>query len=250
MKYKFIPVNNDLNKAKSFANTLDYKFIKNTQKHNPPQHYIETLNPIQLLQKEGWELYGVAEDRNKRNRKITSNYAQMRHPGLNFLDKNGKKEALATITISNSCNGKKPLELDLGMFRLVCSNGLISKDSITSKKIKHTEINYNNLESYVATINDHYSSLSNTLEKFRNKNLSSKDIRDFAYQAARMKFKSNKIEEDYIDNLLKVDRKEDIGNNIWSVFNRVQESLTQEVDSFKSDIHLNKELFSLAESYV
>ena len=32
MKYKFIPVDNDLKKAVAFANTLDNNFIKKTQK--------------------------------------------------------------------------------------------------------------------------------------------------------------------------------------------------------------------------
>jgi hypothetical protein len=33
MKYKFIPVNNDLNKAIAFANSLDQNYLKNVQKN-------------------------------------------------------------------------------------------------------------------------------------------------------------------------------------------------------------------------
>ena len=32
MNYKFIPVNNNLDKARAFANSLDNKFITNVQK--------------------------------------------------------------------------------------------------------------------------------------------------------------------------------------------------------------------------
>ena len=58
MKAKFIPVNNNLYKAIAFANTLDSNNIRNVQKIQTPQHYIETLDVVKMLQNEGGELSG------------------------------------------------------------------------------------------------------------------------------------------------------------------------------------------------
>ena len=51
MKYKFIPVDDSINKAIAFANTLDVNNIKNVQKIKQKPFYIETLDAIKMLQK-------------------------------------------------------------------------------------------------------------------------------------------------------------------------------------------------------
>ena len=69
MKYKFIQVNNDLNKAEAFANTLNNSNILNVQNIIQPQSYIKTIDVIERFQSEGWVLKGVSEQRDKKSRK-------------------------------------------------------------------------------------------------------------------------------------------------------------------------------------
>ena len=74
----------------------------------------------------------------------------------------------------------------------------------------------------------------------------------------------NRIKVD-LDDLLAPTRKEDMGNDVWSVFNVVQEKLIEgdfeyisgtkvrkarKVKNFKQDQKINKELFELALEYV
>ena len=113
MRYKFIPVNNDLKKAVAFVNTLDNNFIKNVQNIDQKPFYIESLDVVNLFRKEGWQLQGVAEQRGS-NRKINSHYMQLHHPDFSVLDNKGKTDSIASITIENSCNGNKPLNIHLG----------------------------------------------------------------------------------------------------------------------------------------
>jgi hypothetical protein len=83
MKYKFIPVDNNINKAVAFANTLDSNNIKNVQRIKQKPFYIPTLEVLEMLQNDGWLIKGVAEQRGK-NRKITSNYVQLHHPDFSL----------------------------------------------------------------------------------------------------------------------------------------------------------------------
>ena len=99
MQYKFIPVNNNLDKAIAFANTLDPNYIKNVQRIKQKEFYIPTIDVVQKLQKEGWMINGVDEQRNKKSRKITNNYIQMTHPDFAVKNKQGKDEAYSSITI-------------------------------------------------------------------------------------------------------------------------------------------------------
>jgi hypothetical protein len=246
MKYKFIPVDNDINKAIAFANTLDVNNIKNVQRIKQKPFYIDTLDVIQQLQNEGWQLKGVAEQRGT-NRKITSNFAQLHHPDFNVLNNKGKTEALASITISNSCNGNQPLQMDLGAFRLICSNGAVRFDRAAESKIKHTEINYRDLPQLITKMNNKALILADEINSMKSKQLSVDDMKRFAFEAARLRF--DDMSNVNIEDILAVNRIEDEGDDVWTVFNRIQESLTHNISNLSQDIRLNQQLFSLAEQY-
>ena len=247
MKYKFIPVDNNIDKAIAFANSLDVNNIRNVQKIKTREFYIPTLDVITKLQHEGWQLKGVDEQRGK-NRKISSNYVQMHHPDFAVKNSKGKDEAYTSITISNSCNGNKPLQMSLGMFRQVCTNGLVMFDQhAEAENIKHIEINYRNLDRFIASVTNKTGKLLTEVSGMKHKGLSIEDMRKLAREAASLRY--NDLEDINIDDLLTVNRVEDESNDLWTVFNRIQENLTHDVSNMNEDIRLNKQLFSLANQY-
>jgi hypothetical protein len=244
MKYKFIPVNNNLDKARAFANSLDNNFITNVQKIKQKEFYIPTLDVVSKLQNEGWKIQGVDEARAK-NRKIVSNYVQMQHPDFAVKNSKGQDEAIASLTISNSCSGNKPLQLDLGAYRQVCSNGLVAFDAASeSSKIQHTRINARDLDLFIHGLSNKSDKLIKEINDMKDKNMSYDQIRSFAYNAAKLRFSEEDDKFD-IDALLKVNRVEDESNDVWTVFNRIQENLTYDVKNKEEDIKLNKYLYEL-----
>ena len=247
MRNKFIPVDNDLNKAIAFANTLDNNNIRNVQRIKQKEFYIPTLDVITKLQDEGWKISGVAEQRGK-NRKITSNYVQLQHPDFAVQNSKGKDEAFTSITLSNSCNGNRPLQMSLGLFRQVCTNGLIRFDQhAETEKIKHIEVNARDLDRFVVSMNGKASQLLTEVNKMKHKGLSLEDMRKLAHEAARLRY--NNLDDINIDDLLIVNRVEDESNDLWTIFNRIQENLTHDVKNMNEDIRLNQQLFSLVESF-
>jgi hypothetical protein len=247
MRNKFIPVDNDLNKAIAFANTLDNNNIRNVQRIKQKEFYIPTLDVITKLQDEGWQLSGVAEQRGK-NRKITSNYVQLQHPDFAVQNSKGKDEAFTSITLSNSCNGSRPLQMSLGLFRQVCTNGLIRFDQhAETEKIKHIEVNARDLDRFVISMNGKASQLLTEVNEMKHKGLSLEDMRKLAHEAARLRY--NNLDDINIDDLLIVNRVEDESNDLWTIFNRIQENLTHDVKNMSEDIRLNQQLFSLVENF-
>jgi hypothetical protein len=247
MRNKFIPVDNDLNKAIAFANTLDNNNIRNVQRIKQKEFYIPTLDVITKLQDEGWQLSGVAEQRGK-NRKITSNYVQLQHPDFAVQNSKGKDEAFTSITLSNSCNGSRPLQMSLGLFRQVCTNGLIRFDQhAETEKIKHIEVNARDLDRFVVSMNGKASQLLTEVNEMKHKGLSLEDMRKLAHEAARLRY--NNLDDINIDDLLIVNRVEDESNDLWTIFNRIQENLTHDVKNMNEDIRLNQQLFSLVENF-
>jgi len=243
MNYKFIPVNNNLDKARAFANSLNNDFITNVQKIKQKEFYIPTLDVVSKLQNEGWKIQGVDEDRAK-NRKIVNNYVQMQHPDFAVKNSKGQDEAIASLTISNSCSGNKPLQLDLGAYRQVCSNGAVAFDSTELSKIQHTRVNVRDLDLFIFELSAKTNKLINEINAMKDKNMSYDEIKTLAYNAAKLRFNEDDDKFD-IDALLKVNRVEDEGNDVWTVFNRIQENLTHDVKNKEEDIWLNKQLFNL-----
>ena len=197
LKRNFIQVGNDLNKAIAFANTLDNNNILNVQRIKQKEFYIPTIDVVQKLQKEGWMINGVDEQRNKKSRKITNNYVQMTHPDFAIKNNKGKSEALASLTITHSCNGGKPLQLDLGVYRQVCSNGMIAfEQAAESEVIKHIQVNYNNLDQFIANVSRKTSTVLNKFEQLKHTDLSVAEMRKLAYEAAQLRYnKANNLKQ-------------------------------------------------------
>lgn len=247
MKAKYIPVNNNLDKAIAFANTLDSNNIKNIQKLKQPQHYIETLDVVKMLQNEGWELSGVDEFRNKQ-RKVTSHYLQLHHNDFQIVTK-GKTDAVASITLSNSCDGKKPLVMSLGAYRQVCSNGMIAHVDFATERFRHIQIDYNNLVNKINLFGNKVDKVLDKFNELKQHTLNNELLNNFAREAALLRFAQEEADSK-VEDLLRVSRLEDEGNNLWAVYNRIQENLTHDVRNPDMDIKLNQQLFALAESYI
>jgi hypothetical protein len=139
--------------------------------------------------------------------------------------------------------------MDLGAYRMVCSNGLVRFDKASTEKVKHHEINFNNLDHFVNKITSKSNDLIQVVNDMKLRNLSNNDIKKFALESAKLRYNEDEIDKINIDDLFKVNRNEDINNDLWTVFNRVQENLTHDIRNKDLDIKLNKNLFQLAESF-
>ncbi len=72
-------------------------------------------------------------------------------------------------------------------------------------------------------------------------------MRKLARNAASLRY--DNLDEINIDDLFAVSRVEDESNDLWTVFNRIQENLTHDITNMKEDIKLNQQLFALAETF-
>jgi hypothetical protein len=101
--------------------------------------------------------------------------------------------------------------------------------------------------------------LVNKINLFKQTELTEAQMADFAQKAAALRTKQTIN----IMDVLTPDRPQDAGNDLWVVFNRIQEKViggnykyggknrkARSVKNFQKDIELNEQLFELAESYL
>lgn len=258
MSKYFIPLDNNVDKLIAFTPSLDKEW-RQSQRIQSKSTQIETLDAVTEFQRQGWLIDGAYEQRNG-SRKISNHYVRMKHPDFVMKDKKGKNEALANIILSSSTVGTGNLEIDLGVYRLVCSNGLISRTSYGNAKIPHTEKGMRMFDDVLTDMGIKAFDVLDEFNKLKNIELDPKKAMALASEAARLRFGNNTTID--ASQLLNIIRTEDEGMGLWEVYNRIQENLTQSnrlisndgvvlggVSNAAQDIRLNQQLTELVFEY-
>jgi len=139
----------------------------------------------------------------------------------------------------------------MGMIRQICTNGLVGWDKVFTGKINHNkskDFNYDLIGQYMKSINLASGKMINEAEKLKSKILTPDEINELAYRASLLRY--TPTEKFHFTKLLNVRRNEDQGNDLWVVYNRIQENLTKDITNNKVDIQMNKRLFNLVEELV
>ena len=259
MRHKLIPVNS-FNKALAFAPSIHPNF-KNDQLIKSKPYTINTYDLLNPLMDSGWNVDGVAEKRRGKNGQVNQHFVKLTHPDLN-LNVKSKNEGKSQLLISNKICGRSPLNMDLGVYRQVCSNGLWAVDSSWENNIPHTKHSFDNLPNIIYSTVNNINTFLDKLNKMANVDLSKDKMDDLAERAARLRFSKN-VERHIIDQLLLVRRNEDKDNDLYTVYNRIQEGLTKHnilidlqgkplsgISNIKEDIDINNQLFQLVEEYI
>ena len=152
------------------------------------------------------------------------------------------------LLLTNSHDGGNSFQLSAGIFRLVCSNGLVIKtEDYGSARLVHKGYSFDAVRKLV---NEFHVTIDEVLTKItamKEVELTKEQQIEFAKKAALLRFTAKSYNEDNIadvvdlDGLLNVERKEDKGNGLYEVFNRVQESLVKGKYLYASDGKVNAE---------
>lgn len=170
-------------------------------------------------------------------------------------------DLLPQLMFTNSHNGIKKMTMDTGIYRLVCSNGLVVPTSITqSLSIKHLDLGDSTTDTIVNSFYEKVPIIMNNIDKMRNKILTNDEIDNFTYNALQIRF-TNAVGIN-INDVVKPSRIEDYSDDLWTVFNVVQEKLirggiqlpskrrSRPINNFVNDNNINTKLWELAEQYL
>ena len=250
------------------------------------KHYsfVPTMNVVNDLRALGYEVVDAKQvsARKKSTKGYQKHMITLEHPKYK-LDQvkeveitDGKTETqiqkpteYPQILLTNSHDGGNAFTLSAGIFRLVCSNGLVIKtEDYGSARLVHKGYSFEAVQTLVKEFEVTVAEVLDKITAMKKVQLTKDQQIEFAKQAALLRFKSKSYNEDNIekvvniDDLLNVERKEDAGNGLYEVFNRVQESLingkytylgtkdkprkARPIKNFKQNIEVNKKLSELA----
>ena len=238
--------------------------------------FVNTETIVDDLEKLGWLPVQAAQRKSRGKSTIFSKHmVAFQNPDIKIKGSNGD-DSFPRIILTNSHDGMQAFQFSVGIFRLVCSNGLVVADEQFSDfKIKHKGYSFGELRDVV---NQAVSDLPNkvqVLNDMKNRTLTQDEKNKLALDSMLIragikpgsdKASEFKYDDETIEDILDPKRDEDKGNDLWRVFNVIQEKITQgefhaalkgakvrkvrKIKSFEKDLKVNKELFKLATALV
>ena len=175
------------------------------------------------------------------------------------------------LVLMNSHDGGCAFRLFAGVFRLVCSNGLVvSEASFGAVSIRHTHRTVSQVVDASQKIAHGSDGIGQRIEAFRARSLTEPERLDFASRALALRYDSVEAAPVRPALLLEPARREDHGASLWQTFNVVQERMLRgsRPDRFKAQqeqrrtarvrgltgldaqLDINRNLWELAASYL
>ena len=228
--------------------------------------HVPTMELIDDMAKLGWGVADVKQAGSKRGGEAFKKHmVTFRNENVIIKGEDGET-VYHQILLSNSHDGLSSFQFRAGLFRLVCTNGLvISTQDFGSMRIRHKGYSFEELKKTVMELVEKLPVTVETLNKFREVTLSEEQKHELAMKAIGIRFGENGAEVD-INELLKPVRKEDEGSDLWTIFNVIQEKMVRgnfkyktakgrnktarSIKNFNRDLQLNEQLYELAESFI
>lgn len=163
------------------------------------------------------------------------------------------------LVLVNSHNGACSYQLMAGIFRLVCSNGLVVRtEDFGAINIRHQGHTLDEVINASVNIASKFNTIFPVMEEMKNIKLNSSEVTMFALQSAKIKFGDKKFEN--VRQIVEPVRQEDAENTLWNVFNRAQENIINggfsvtkrvaaPVNRIAENVRINTELWNLANNY-
>ena len=226
--------------------------------------HIPTDRVIKDLELLGWGVVDAKQVKARKGEGYQKHLVVFRNPDVVINGKDGDT-VYPQILLTNSHDAKNSFQFQAGLFRMICENGLVIADKqFEDYKIRHMGYDFETLQ---GVIKDMIANLDLTVEsmnKMKATELTEEQTLDFAKQLleTRVAGSKNKFGDEAIADILTPQRKQDKGNGLWEVFNRVQENIVEgnfqyltpggklrqarPIKNFRQDMNINAKMYEQA----
>jgi hypothetical protein len=162
------------------------------------------------------------------------------------------------IVLINSHDARSPLHMVLGIFRYICTNGLVTGEATFAHTFVHRDISLSAVNEAAITLARSVPQMTERIAQMQCRKMSQTETARFVSAAARLRWDENdKIRSQAAVSLERPRRYEDgTENTLWHVYNRVQENMVKGTRHFRrltgitKDVQVNKGLWNLAAGFL
>ena len=245
-------------------------FTQKADKRSTSKHYVHipTEKVIDDMASLGWNVVDAKQVKTRKNAGYQKHMVVFGNDEIVINGEDGDT-VFPRILMTNSHDGKNSFQFQAGLYRLVCSNGLVIADAeFANMKIRHMGYDLSELSTVISEIVEKLPLTVECMNKLKAKELSQEQKVSFAKDALSTRLEETQLKrfstEDILD-LIKPTREEDKGDDLWSVYNVVQEKLihgmfdvygvggkqrkARKIKNFQQDTKINQDLYNLALQY-
>jgi len=236
---------------------------KKSTKVSTKYSFIPTINVIKDMRKLGWDVFNATQQksRNVNDSAHTKHMVRLRNSNIGLIN-----DSVPEIVLTNSHDGRNAFKLHAGIFRMVCSNGMVIADTtIDNIRIKHQWYDFEDIKVITDAMVKKVPEMIKKMNSLNNVILSDDEQLEFAEKAILTRWPKGN-ESVNIEDLLSPIRKADRGDDLWKIFNVIQEKLVKgglvfnnkkekmqkirPVTNIDRQVTMNKDLWELTEAYV
>ena len=238
--------------------------------------FIPTNEIVEKVLSLGWELHSAKQ--NGPN-PFSRHMVRFSNPDMGYFDLKGDN-VKPQIILDNSHNRGSSAQIHMGLFRLVCTNGLVvaMPGMYTAVKFRHMGVDREELRKMLEVAGEQYKIIGDHIGDMQEVKMTEDKSEEFAIKAIARREPHLFVNEDGTINTKKLTastnpkeiispiRGEDKADNLWTVFNVIQErmikggyarianggrnSTTRGMTNASRNVSFNKELWGIAEEYM
>lgn len=197
--------------------------------------FMTTSDVVSILSDMDWKVYDAKQQKTKKDPETTKHLIRFRNENVT-TDKKG--ENVPEILLVNSHDRTSALTFHVGIFRLICSNGLVVADKTFEKfSFRHMFTDFETVTNTITQITQKLPDVFKKIQTFEGTILTPDQQMELALRSIAIRYpeyldvKTNEVRYDLIQKAMNVQdiliprRKEDEGHNLWVVGNRIQEGV-------------------------
>jgi hypothetical protein len=186
---------------------------------SPRYSHIPTSTIVETIREAGWEFTAGTARKGRTPERIAHAAHVLRFSNANLPEVNGNR---IEAVLLNSHDGSTAFELGFGIYRLACANGLVVRTAtVGSVRLVHSGLNLDNVFTTARSLVDRAPQVAQTIERWSGTQLDHDLSLQMSSRMAKARWGSRFVEAD----LLSPRRMEDTTTDLWTTFNRVQESV-------------------------
>ena len=231
---------------------------------SPKYTFSNSVELIENMDKLGFKITGAKQSKTSSPEMATygTHILRFGNPELYIKDSEGSIEARPELVLINDHMGNRPVQFEAGLFRLVCSNGLVIKSTdFGGFRERHTRFDFEGLKRMIGEKVGGMKEIVEKISRWNGKLMSDSERFAFAAEAVTLRLANDRKPEQYeLYEILTPKREADSSKSLWHTFNVVQENLikggyqmnerqARAITNPMQDLKINQELWTLAEAY-
>jgi hypothetical protein len=232
---------------------------KKAQKLSDRYTVVPTIDVVNQFMNAGWE---VASAKQVGQGVYGKHSVRLRNSELPKVG-----DSLLEAIITNSHDGRTKLQVGAGLYRLVCSNGLVvPMQELVNINQRHMNIQMDEVNQITEKFIEISPMIERSVNRMMDVKMDTEKKIDFATKALGIRWKNTEdISTLTLETIINPLRDGDTESNLWSTFNVVQEKLirggfvkeqgrnvrtVKPITSLNMDTMINQKLWELAETFI